>query len=224
MNRDREADEVEQRLSRRSFLKGAGGAAAGGVLASELAQAETSASKSRPGPHQTLEESVEVGFHLNGEAVEVEVEPRTTLLRALRNRLGHTAAKPVCERGNCGACTVLLDDEPVYACLTLAVRAEGRAVRTAGGLAEGEDLSPVQEAMVASDGMMCGFCTPGFAMSVTACLEKNPRATDAEVRAACSGNLCRCGTYPHVFSAALEAGRAMVAKGGAKSGRPGGGR
>jgi xanthine dehydrogenase YagT iron-sulfur-binding subunit len=224
MKREREADEVEQSLSRRSFLKGAGGVAAGGVLATDLASAESATSSSRPGPHQTLEASVQVRFHLNGEEVELEVEPRTMLLSALRDRLGHTAAKAVCERGNCGACTILLDDEPVYSCLTLAVRAEGRQVRTAGGLADGEELSPVQEAMVTSDGMMCGFCTPGFAVSVTACLEKNPMATDGELRAACSGNLCRCGTYPHVFSAALAAGREMVARREAGGGRPGGGR
>lgn len=222
MKRERKAEGAPSSLSRRSFLKGAGGAAAGGVLAGELASAATT--KAGSGPARTLEEKVTVALRLNGEPLELEVEPRTTLLSALRVNAGHTAAKPVCERGNCGACTVLMDDEPVYSCLTLAVRAAGKDVRTAGGLAEGEELSPVQQAMVDEDGMMCGFCTPGFVMSVTACLEKNPRATDAEVRAACSGNLCRCGTYPHVFSAALEAGRQMVAQGEGGGGRPGGGR
>jgi aerobic-type carbon monoxide dehydrogenase small subunit (CoxS/CutS family) len=202
MKRERAADEESKRLSRRSFLKGAGGAAAGGVLASELASAEPGSRASKPEPFETLEGQVRVRFRLNAEEVELDVEPRTTLLSALRDRLGHTSAKSVCELGSCGACTVLVDDEPVYSCLTLAVRAQGREVRTAGGLAEGGELSPVQQAMVEHDGMMCGFCTPGFVMSVTACLEKNPHATDSQVRSACSGNLCRCGTYPHVFQAA----------------------
>jgi xanthine dehydrogenase YagT iron-sulfur-binding subunit len=197
------------RLSRRSFLKGAGGAAAGSVLATELAQGAEAA---KVPTTEVLKGQIEVKFHLNGTPTSVRVEPRTTLLSALRNHHNppHTAAKSVCEAGNCGACTVLLDDEPITSCLTLAVRAEGRQVRTAAGLAEGDELSPVQEAMCADDALMCGFCTPGFAMSVTACLEKNPNATEDEVRKACSGNLCRCGTYPHIFSAALKAGRAMV--------------
>ncbi len=200
---------ANQRLSRRSFLKGAGGAAAGSVLATEMAQAASEAHTAEP---EVLKGVVQVSFHLNGQPTSVQVEPRTTLLSALRNHHNppHTAAKSVCEQGNCGACTVLIDDQPVVSCLTLAVRVEGRHVRTAAGLAQGDQLSPVQEAMCADDALMCGFCTPGFAMSVTACLEKNPAASEEEVRRACSGNLCRCGTYPHIFSAALKAGRAML--------------
>ena len=217
MKRDPDPEDAVQRLSRRSFLKGAGGAAAGGALATEIARG---ANPSGPGPGAPLlTGETEVSFQLNGAPVSVRVEPRTTLLSALRHHLkpAHTAAKSVCEQGSCGACTVLLDDEPISACLTLAVRVEGRRVRTAAGLAQGDALSPVQEAMCADDALMCGFCTPGFAMSITACLEKNPQATEEEVREACAGNLCRCGTYPHVFSAALKAGREMAsakAKGG----------
>ncbi|MCL4145851.1 UNVERIFIED_CONTAM: hypothetical protein GTU68_013957 [Idotea baltica] len=209
MRPEQDPEGPSPRLSRRSFLKGAGGAAAGGVLATELAQG--AATTAEPGT-EVLQGQIEVSFHLNGKATSVRVEPRTTLLSALRNHHNppHTAAKSVCEAGNCGACTVLLDDEPITSCLTLAIRAEGRQVRTAAGLAQGDELSPVQEAMCADDALMCGFCTPGFAMSVTACLEKNPNATEDEVRKACSGNLCRCGTYPHIFSAALKAGREMV--------------
>jgi xanthine dehydrogenase YagT iron-sulfur-binding subunit len=225
MTRDHSSDPEPKSLSRRSFLKGAGGAAASGVFVGELATGAKPVEPTRClSSEETLEGDVEVTFHLNGESTAVTVEPRTTLLSAMRDRIGHTAAKSVCEQGNCGACTVLLDDEPVYSCLTLAVKADGREVRTAGGLAEGGELSPVQAAMVDRDGMMCGFCTPGLVMSVTACLEKNPRADEAEVRQACSGNLCRCGTYPHVFQAALDAGRKMVASSNSGSGSAGGGR
>lgn len=220
MSRAKVPDQEPDRLSRRSFLKGAGGAAAGTVLVSELAKAEEL--KKHHNRTETLEGEVEVEFSLNGEKTAVRVEPRTTLLSALRDRIGHTAAKSVCEQGSCGACTVLLDDQPVYACLTLAVNVQGRNVRTAGGLAEGDELSPVQQAMVENDALMCGFCTPGFVMSVTACLEKHPQASDAEVRQACAGNLCRCGTHPHIFQAALDAGRKMVTNSASGRGGTGG--
>ena len=201
------SDAEKSVLSRRSFLKGAGGVAAGGVLAAEVAAARESAS-SAP---DVLEGELEVEFLLNGKATKVKVEPRTTLLSALRSHLSepHTGAKEVCDRGTCGACTVLLDDEPIYACMTLAVSVSGRKVRTVEGLASGDELSPVQRAMVAEDGMMCGFCTPGFVMSMTSCLEKNPAASEQELREACRGNLCRCGTYPHIFRAGLAAGKEM---------------
>lgn len=224
MSRKSKVDAESSGLSRRSFLKGAGGAAASGVFVSELVQAEQASNQPAIESGDVLEGEVAIEFQLNGERTQLRVEPRTTLLSALRDRIGHTAAKSVCEQGSCGACTVLLDDEPVYSCLTLAIKAHGRSLRTAGGLAEGDELSPVQAAMVENDALMCGFCTPGLVMSVTACLEKNPRATEAQVRAACSGNLCRCGTYPHVFQAALDAGRKMVAQEGTGSGAPGGGR
>ena len=221
MKRDQDPPKGKERLSRRSFLKGAGGAAAGGVLAGELAEAASTkrtAKRLAEGPER-LAGNVQVQLELNGTPTTLNVEPRTTLLRALRDRKGlsHTALKAVCEEGNCGACTVMLDGDPVYACLTLAVRAEGKRILTAAGLAEGDALSPVQSAMVEHDASMCGFCTPGFAIAVTACLEKNPKATDQEVREACSGNLCRCGTYPHIFAAALAAGRSLQAKGAQQS-------
>jgi xanthine dehydrogenase YagT iron-sulfur-binding subunit len=202
------SDAEKSVLSRRSFLKGAGGVAAGGVLASEVAAAARETAQTGP---VVLEGELEVEFLLNGVATEVTVEPRTTLLSALRSHLSepHTGAKEVCDRGTCGACTVLLDDQPIYACMTLAVNVGGRSVRTVEGLASGDELSPVQRAMVAEDGMMCGFCTPGFVMSMTSCLEKNPSASEQELREACRGNLCRCGTYPHIFRAGLAAGKEM---------------
>lgn len=207
------SEQERSTLSRRSFLKGAGGVAAGGVLASEAVATapKRAAASSRAA---SIEGEVELEFMLNGVKTKVVVEPRTTLLSALRSHIDepHTGAKEVCDRGTCGACTVLLDDEPIYACMTLAITVQGRALRTVEGLADGDELSPVQKAMVAEDGAMCGFCTPGFVMSMTACLEKNPGASEDELRSACRGNLCRCGTYPHVFKAGLAAGREMGGK------------
>lgn len=204
MSTDR-TDRSPDQVSRRGFLKGAGGvAAAGGALGAAQAWAARAAPKRFAGP-------VEIELSINGEPRRVTVEPRTTLLSALRDRLepALTGAKPVCEQGSCGACTVHVDGRPVYACMVLALDCVGAKVRTVEGLAAPGQLSPVQEAFVAQDALMCGFCTPGFVMSVTACLEKNPAASEAEIRKACAGNLCRCGTYPRVFEAALAAGRKL---------------
>jgi xanthine dehydrogenase YagT iron-sulfur-binding subunit len=199
-------------LSRRDFLKGAGGVAATGVIGSRAGAAEAPAQDE--GATAALEGATEITLSVNGAPVKVTVEPRTTLLNALRCHAepALTGTKLVCDRGNCGACTVLLDGEPVYSCLTLAVQAVGREVRTVEGLAQGGNLSPVQQAMLEKDALMCGFCTPGFEMSLTACLERNPAADLDEIKRGCSGNLCRCGTYPHIFAAGLAAGRQM--KGG----------
>lgn len=191
-------------LSRRSFLKGAGGAAAGGLVGPGLAQAA---------PQQVARSAgtIEIELEVNGVARKVAVEPRTTLLNALRNHLepAVTGPKLVCDAGTCGACTVLLDGRPVYACMLLALDAVGRAVTTVEGLTPPEGLSVVQEAFVEKDASMCGFCTSGFVVSVHACLERNSGASLGEIQRACSGNLCRCGTYPHVFEAALAAGERL---------------
>ncbi len=195
-------------LTRRAFLKGAGGIAAGGAIGA-AANAGTKAAREPRVP--VLSGRTAIELTINGARREVAVEPRTTLLSALRVHLDPplTGAKEVCDRGACGACTVLLDGEPVYACMLLAANCVGREVRTVEGLGRPGALSPVQEAFWKRDALMCGFCTPGFVMSVTACLEKNPQAGEGEIRAGCSGNLCRCGTYPHVFAAAEEAGKKM---------------
>lgn len=211
MKRQEKSEDPRGRLSRRSFLKGAGGVAAGSVLATELASAEPVAESRADISGALIEGEVEVAFRLNGAEVKVKVEPRTTLSSALRNHLepAHVAVKSGCESGNCGACTVLLDGEPVYSCLTLAVHAHGREVRSAEGLGEGGEPSALQRAMVKEDATMCGFCTPGFAVSISAQLERDPGASEETIRESCAGNVCRCGTYPQIFSAALEAGREM---------------
>ncbi len=206
-NDDLETGAKPGALSRRAFLKGAGGvAAASGALA---------ATTESPGPQQAagvLQGEMEIEFHINGELQKVRVEPRTTLLSMLRHKTepALTGTKEVCDRGNCGACTVLIDDKPQYACMLLAVDLIGKQIRTVEGLGTPEAMSPVQEAFCAHDASMCGFCTPGFVMATTAVLENNPAADGDEIRRGLSGNLCRCGTYPHIFSAAEDAGRQMA--------------
>ena len=203
-------------LSRRKFLRGAGGVAAGGVLVQGLLastpaeeRAGTSAGTSPEG--ETLEGEIEIELSINGEARKLKCEPRTTLLSALRNRCepALTGTKEVCDRGNCGACTVHVDGQPALACLLLAADLRGRKIRTIEGLGTPEKLNPLQQSFWSHDGQMCGFCTPGFVMAIQACLDKKPQASLAEIKRACSGNVCRCGTYPAVFEAALA-----VAKGG----------
>jgi len=149
---------------------------------------------------------VPVEIVVNGAPRQVFVEPRRTLLDALRWDLGLTGAKRVCDEGDCGACTVILDGKPVYACLVLAVDAEGRSVETVEGLA-GPDGAPhpVQRAFVADEALQCGFCTPGQVVSVCALLRENPSPTEDDVRRAIAGNLCRCGTYPRIVAAARDA-------------------
>jgi len=148
---------------------------------------------------------VPVTFEVNGRRVEVHVEPRRTLLSVLREELGLTGAKEGCGEGNCGACTVMMDDETVYACLTLAVDCEGRRIRTVEGLSRRGELHAVQEAFIEEDGYQCGFCTPGQIVSAVALLEKHPHPTEVEVRRGMVGNLCRCGAYPNIVEAVLAA-------------------
>lgn len=196
--------------TRRSFLATAGAVAAGGALsnaASELSDATAEDAKRLSG-------DVQVRLRINGEERTLTVEPRTTLLSALRNRVDPplTGSKEVCLRGNCGACTVMIDGRPAYSCLQLACTLEGREITTVEGLGEPGDLSPVQSAFCEKDALMCGFCTPGFVVATTACLAKHPDADRDQIVGELSGNLCRCGTYPHVFEAAEAARDAQEGK------------
>jgi xanthine dehydrogenase YagT iron-sulfur-binding subunit len=193
------------RVSRRTFLKTAGaGAAASGLLGGTAAPA--AATVLGPG-------AVPLELKVNGAVRTVTVEPRVTLLRALRNHLDLTGAKEVCDRGGCGACTVLLDGDPVASCLMLAADAVGHEVTTVEGLGTPERMSPVQAAFVEADALQCGFCTPGFVVTTTALLRKNPSPSLDQIKHALAGNLCRCGTYSRVFEAVQKAGRAMPRKG-----------
>lgn len=149
--------------------------------------------------------SVPVTLKVDGKAVKVLIEPRRTLLSVLREELGLTGSKRGCGRGQCGACTVIIDGETAYACLTLAIDCEGREIRTVDGLVAGERLHPVQEAFVAHDAYQCGFCTPGQVMSAVALLEHNPQPSEDEIRREMAGNLCRCGAYPNIIQAIVTA-------------------
>jgi xanthine dehydrogenase YagT iron-sulfur-binding subunit len=146
-----------------------------------------------------------ITLNVNNRPHHLLVEPRWTLLFVLRDHLGLTGTKVGCERGECGACTVLIDDQPRYACMTLAVEAEGRRIVTIEGLMRGEKLGSVQEAFLENDAYQCGYCTPGQEMSVEGLLRRNPDPSDQEILTAMSGNLCRCGAYPNIFKAARQA-------------------
>lgn len=194
-------------ISRRSFLKGVGGGlVATGTIADELLGQEASAQVD--GAHVFKGKQI-MALSVNGQRRSVEVEPRTTLLSALRGPLDLTGAKEVCDRGQCGACTVLVDGAPMLACMLLAIDVRNRAITTVEGLDEDGALSAVQEAFVELDGLMCGFCTPGLVMAATALLGKNPNPTSQDIRRGLSGNLCRCGTYPNVFAAVQKAAETM---------------
>src|SRR5258708_21260668 len=198
-------------LSRRSFLKTFGSSAAVAAtaqveaVAAELAKANA---EEVQGPG-----TVPITLRVNGKTLKLDLEPRVTLLEDLRNHSNLTGSQEHCNRGTCGACTLLLDDEPLYSCSKLAIEAQGHNITTIEGLAQDGKLSPVQRAFIEQDALMCGFCTPGFVLSVTALLKRNPHPTAEQVKKACSGNLCRCGTYPRVMQAALQgAGVASTTK------------
>lgn len=157
-----------------------------------------------------MSKSLTLKLAVNGASHELTVEPRVTLLDALREHLGLTGSKKGCDQGQCGACTVHVDGERVLACLTLAAQAEGRAITTIEGLTpEGADLHPVQAAFLSHDAFQCGYCTPGQIMSAIACIKEGHAGSDAEIREYMSGNLCRCGAYPHIVAAVREAKEAM---------------
>lgn len=197
--------------SRRKFLKGVGVAGAGAALADSLLGREADAAASKlDAAGEPLSGSLNIALDVNGQKRTATVEPRTTLLNALRNHVdpGVTGPKLVCDMGTCGACTVIMEDQPVYSCLVLAVDAVGKKLTTVEGLGSPESMNQVQKAFVEHDGLMCGFCTPGFVTTISAYLKHNPNPTLEQVREACKGNFCRCGTYPRVFEAALAAAKA----------------
>jgi xanthine dehydrogenase YagT iron-sulfur-binding subunit len=157
---------------------------------------------------------IKLALKINGHVHRLLVEPRWTLLFVLRERLGITGAKAGCERGECGSCTVLIDDKPRYACLTLALEAVGSEITTVEGLLDGEQLGEVQQAFVKHDAFQCGYCTPGQVVAAEGLLRANPAPTDDEIRIAMSGNLCRCGAYQHIVNAVTHAGETRKRGGG----------
>ncbi len=197
------ADTPKTQFTRRGFLKGAGVTAAAAAV--ETAQALARETNESLKPDQTVgPNALPIKLRINGQEHAVTVEPRYTLAETLRDNIGLTGTKVVCDRGTCSACTVWLDKTPSLACMTLAVDAVGREITTIEGLSEGGKLHPLQIAFVKHDAMQCGFCTPGMVMSCAALLERNPNPQLGDVKHAVSGNLCRCGTYPKVFAATLE--------------------
>jgi xanthine dehydrogenase YagT iron-sulfur-binding subunit len=195
MNDPRNPTRAAPGLSRRDFLRGSGA----GVAATALAQVPVTAPAKAPVDKAEVPAvgpaPAKVQVTVNGAKMSYSVEPRVTLLDLLRNHLDVTGCKRVCDRGSCGACTVILDGKPVYSCTTLALEAQGREVKTAEGLAADGRLDAVPAAFVKHDAQQCGFCTPGFVVSLRAALDKNPKATPAEIEDALCGNICRCGTY-----------------------------
>jgi xanthine dehydrogenase YagT iron-sulfur-binding subunit len=188
--------------SRRQFLKGSGAAAAATALAAPALPALPEADVAQPPAVTGMGPApVRLSLTVNGRRMTTNVEPRVTLLDALRNYLDVTGCKRVCDRGSCGACTVMLDGKVVYACSMLALEAQGRQIRTAEGLVNGEQLDAVPAAFAHADAQQCGFCTPGFVVAMKAVLEQNPRATPQEVEAGLAGNICRCGTYEQMRDA-----------------------
>ena len=194
---------TKRHLSRRGFLKGTGAALAV-VTAAPGIEAQVPATLSQP------VESVprtSIRLTVNGTERRIEVEDRWTLVELLRDHLGLTGTKIGCDRGECGACTVLLDGKPAYSCSNLAVWADGRSVETVEGLARNGRLDPLQQAFIAHDAPQCGFCTSGQLMSAKGLLARNPHPTADEVRAGMTGNLCRCSGYNHYVEAVLAAAK-----------------
>lgn len=196
------------KLSRRSFLKGIGGGALGtavvstGLIKTDRAEAYAPEAVGARGSRST------VTLKVNGKTYRVEVEHRSTLAEVLRDELGLTGTKIGCDRGECGACTVIIDGRNMYSCSQLAVWMGGKDILTIEGLAKGDKLDPVQEAFIEHDGPQCGFCTSGQIMSGKALLLKNPKPSEAQVRRGLSGNLCRCGNYNREVAAVLAAAKA----------------
>jgi xanthine dehydrogenase YagT iron-sulfur-binding subunit len=189
------------RVSRRNFLKTAG--------VSGLATAVTSVGvaevEAQGGPAVVGPGDVPITLMVNGKRIDLRIEPRVTLLNAIRNRADLTGNKRVCDRGACGACTMIVDGRTVYSCSTLAIEVQGKQIRTVDGLANGNTLHPVQQAFVDTDGLMCGFCTPGFVMATVALLERTPNPTLDQAKKGLDGNICRCGTFVRIMEAALKA-------------------
>src|SRR6476646_1595729 len=192
-HKDEPSDGVN--LSRRNFLKSTGVVS---IAATVIAPAGLDA---QPGVREVGPGDVAVRLTVNGRPVNLMIEPRVTLLDALRMRADLTGNKRVCDRGTCGACTMLVDGRPVYSCSTLAIDVQGKQIRNIDSLANGQTLHPVQQAFCDKDALMCGFCTPGFIMASVGLLEKYPNPTPEQIKKGLDGNICRCGTFPRIFEA-----------------------
>jgi xanthine dehydrogenase YagT iron-sulfur-binding subunit len=205
----RDSDEVQERgVTRRGFIASMAAGSAAVVVAGARSHADET------GNISDNEEMIKISLRINGQDYKLLVEPRWNLLFLLREKLGLTGTKIGCERGECGACTVLMDGKPKYACMILAVEAEGQEITTLEGLMNGERLGPTQEAFAENDAFQCGYCTPGQIMAVEGLIRQNPDPDMDEIRRGVSGNLCRCGAYHNIFKAAKRAAELKSGKGG----------
>jgi xanthine dehydrogenase YagT iron-sulfur-binding subunit len=203
---DDKKDSCPHGVSRRGFFTAVG---AGAIGAATLGRAQSPAGS----PAAGAGEPTKVTLRINGRAHTILAEPRWTLLFVLREKLGLTGTKVGCDRGECGACTVLIDGTPIYACMTLALEAEGHEITTLEGLMNGEELGPVQQAFLEEDAFQCGYCTPGQIIAAEGLLRARPEPTLEEIRVGMSGNLCRCGAYAHIFKAVKKASELKKAAG-----------
>ena len=202
------AKKTKAAFSRRGFIKGA--SLAGGALSTGIL--ETPAEAAKAAGNAVGPSAVSISLKINGKPVPLTVEPRTTLLDAMRNQLNLTGAKRVCDRATCGACTAIIDGKAVYSCNVLAIDAQGKNIETIEGFTSDTKMHPVSAAFVQHDGQQCGYCTPGFVVAAKNFLDRHPNPTYEEVEQGLGGNLCRCGTYVGVRAAVLEAAKNM--KGG----------
>jgi xanthine dehydrogenase YagT iron-sulfur-binding subunit len=200
-------------ISRRNFLKGVGTGTVAATVAPAILVGDVKIAEA-----QTDEaiSTAKIQLNINEKSYQIEVEARTTLLTVLRDGIDTsgdnvdlTGAKLICDRGECGGCTVLVDGKSVYACMMLAMDTQGKQITTVEGIANGDNLHPVQEAFIKHDAMMCGFCTPGFIVSSVVLLNDNKKPTLTEIKEGLSGNTCRCGTYPFIFDAVETASEKM---------------
>jgi aerobic-type carbon monoxide dehydrogenase small subunit (CoxS/CutS family) len=192
-------DDERLTVTRREFLKGMGS----GALVTSIALPPVSADAAAAAPPALTEAAVQL--NVNGRIHRLRVKSHWTLLDVLRRDMALTGAKKFCDRGSCGACTVVMDGKAVYACSRLAIEADGRRIVTIEGLLDGEKLHPIQEAFLANDGLQCGYCTPGQIMSAKALLDAQPRPTAEDIREGLSGNVCRCSAYPKILKSVLAA-------------------
>ena len=210
-NHRKKKNAAEPGVTRRHFLTGTGLGAVGLAAGVPAVEGDT---KTESAPVIEAGQTVPVTLRINGVRKRLLVEPRWSLAYVLREQLVVTGTKLGCDRGECGACTVLVDDVPRYSCMTLALEAEDSEITTLEGLLDGEELGDVQRAFAEKDALQCGYCTPGQVMAVEGLLRSNPDPSIEEIRTGVSGNLCRCGTYPNIFKAARLAADMKRGQGG----------
>ncbi len=193
-------------FTRRDFLKGFGGGTLGAAVVPKFLAQKAESIQTQEGDVPVFAKK-QITFTINSKDYKLVVEPQETLLDVLRDKLNLTGAKKVCDRGECGGCTVLLDGNPIYSCMFLAIRADGANITTIEGLAQKDKLHPLQQAFIDKDAYQCGFCTPGFIMTSKALLNKNPNPSLGEIKKGLSGNLCRCGNYAKIYQAIDQAAK-----------------